>query len=73
MANNTNDQKTKLYMINASIIVAGIMTIVQSSGIKHPKLPFQWGAGTLSVMGISFTTVPSTFLVVACSSMTQAA
>ena len=58
MANNTNDQKTKLYMINASIIVAGIMTIVQSAGIKHPKLPFQWGAGTLSVMGISFTTVP---------------
>ena len=34
------------------------MTIVQSSGIKHPKLPFQWGAGTLSVMGVSFTTVP---------------
>ena len=91
MANNTNDQKTKLYMaraahfvlrallltccaplraacaaadmlraaqINASIIVAGIMTIIQSSGVKHPKIPFQWGAGTLSVMGVSFTTVP---------------
>ena len=58
MANSTNDQKTKLYMINASIIVAGIMTIVQSTGIKHPKIPFQWGAGTLSVMGVSFTTVP---------------
>jgi hypothetical protein len=39
-------------------IVAGLMTIVQSSGIKHPRLPFQWGAGTLSVMGISFTTMP---------------
>jgi hypothetical protein len=26
--------------------------------VKHPRLPFQWGAGTLSVMGISFTTVP---------------
>jgi hypothetical protein len=34
------------------------MTIIQSTGIKHPKLPFQWGAGTLSVMGISFTTMP---------------
>ena len=59
MANNTNDQKTKLYLINASIIVAGNMTIVQSTGIKHPRIPFQWGAGTLSVMGVSFTTVPS--------------
>lgn len=34
------------------------MTIIQSYGISHPKLPFQWGAGTLSVMGVSFTTVP---------------
>lgn len=58
LSNNTNDQRTKLYMINASIIVAGFMTIVQSAGIKHPGLPFQWGAGTLSVMGVSFTTVP---------------
>ena len=41
--------------INASIIVAGIMTIIQSTGVKHPKIPFQWGAGTLSVMGVSFT------------------
>ena len=65
MANNTNDQKTKLYMINASIIVAGIMTIVQSAGIKHPKLPFQWGAGTLSVMGISFTVSAARVRVVA--------
>ena len=40
------------------MIVAGLMTIVQSMGIKHPKLGFQWGAGTLSVMGISFTTMP---------------
>jgi len=58
MGGSTDDPKTKLYLINASMIVAGIMTIVQSVGIKHPKLGFQWGAGTLSVMGVSFTTMP---------------
>ena len=55
---NTNDNHTRLYLINASIIVAGVMTLVQSLGVKHPRIPFQWGAGTLSVMGVSFTTVP---------------
>lgn len=51
MGGSTDDPKTRLYMINASMIVAGFMTIVQSLGIKHPRLPFQWGAGVLSVMG----------------------
>jgi len=55
---NSNDNNTRLYLINASIIVAGLMTLVQSMGVKHPRIPFQWGAGTLSVMGVSFTTVP---------------
>ena len=55
---NTNDNNTRLYLINASIIVAGVMTLIQSLGVKHPRIPFQWGAGTLSVMGVSFTTVP---------------
>ena len=50
LSGNSDDETVKLYLINASIIVAGFMTIVQSWGIKHPRLPFQWGAGTLSVM-----------------------
>ena len=60
LANNTNDQHVKIYLINASIIVAGIMTIIQSAGVKHPRLPFQWGAGTLSVMGARPPCAPRT-------------
>ena len=42
------------YLISASLIVCGITTMIQVTGIP---LPFnrQWGAGILSVMGISFT------------------
>ena len=43
------------YLISASLVICGIMSAVQVTGIR---LPFnrQWGAGILSVMGVSFTT-----------------
>lgn len=44
------------YLISASLIICGITTMIQ---VKSIPLPFsrQWGAGVLSVMGVSFTTV----------------
>ncbi len=50
------------YLVQAAMIVTGIMTIFQVWGgrpLTRCGLPnFQWGAGVLSVMGISFTTLP---------------
>lgn len=50
------------YLISAGLIVCGIMTAIQVTGIPLPSFPGfrnrQWGAGILSVMGISFTTYP---------------
>ena len=46
----TADYDTRRYLINASLIVCGIFTLIQSYGVKHPKLPFQLGAGVCSVM-----------------------
>ena len=81
---NTPNQKTQLYLINASMsahaclkvasieladafpacaVMAGIMTIIQSTSISFGRFG-QWGAGTLSVMGVSFTTVPISQLVI---------
>lgn len=47
------------YLIQAALIVCGIMTFVQVTSVSFfgKKYP-QWGAGVLSVMGVSFTTVP---------------
>ena len=56
------DYDTRRYLINASLIVCGIFTLIKSYGIKHPKLPFQLGAGVCSVMGVSFTSLPSACL-----------
>ncbi len=43
-------------LISASLIICGITSFIQ---VKSIPLPFnrQWGAGVLSVMGVSFTTV----------------
>lgn len=58
MGNYTPNYDTRRYLINASLIVCGIFTLIQSTGVRHPKLPFQLGAGVLSVMGVSFTSLP---------------
>ena len=42
-------------LIQASLIVCGISTFVQVTGFKFG--PINWGAGILSVMGVSFTSV----------------
>jgi xanthine/uracil permease len=58
MGGYTPNYDTRRYLINASLIVCGIFTLIQSYGLKHPKLPFQLGAGVCSVMGVSFTSLP---------------
>lgn len=49
-------QSIQQYLISCSLIICGLTTFVQVTGLK---LPFnrQLGAGVLSVMGVSFTTV----------------
>lgn len=51
----TEAVKYQQYLISATLIICGICTAIQVTGIP---LPFkrQWGAGILSVMGVSFTT-----------------
>lgn len=39
--------------------MCAFMTFVQVTGVRFPKTsPYQWGAGLLSVMGVSFASVP---------------
>jgi NCS2 family nucleobase:cation symporter-2 len=45
-------------LIQASLLVCGITTFIQVYGMRIPKTPFQWGSGVLSVMGVSFASVP---------------
>ncbi|PNH02982.1 Uric acid-xanthine permease [Tetrabaena socialis] len=46
------------YLVQASLIVCGIMTFFQVAGFKIWRTPFMFGSGCLSCMGVSFTTVP---------------
>ncbi|GLI64085.1 hypothetical protein VaNZ11_007254 [Volvox africanus] len=46
------------YLVQAGLIVCGIMTFFQVAGFRIYRTPFQFGAGVLSCMGVSFTTVP---------------
>lgn len=52
------DAATKTYLVQAALLVCGITTFVQVTGVRIPRTPFQWGSGLLSVMGVSFASVP---------------
>lgn len=45
-------------LIQAALLVCGIMTFIQVTGLRWRTSQYQWGAGILSVMGISFASVP---------------
>eukprot|EP00877_Chromochloris_zofingiensis_P003759 jgi/Chrzof1/13384/Cz07g31020.t1 len=60
------DADVRAYLIQASLLVCGIMTAVQVTGIPLGRLKYKLGAGMLSVMGVSFASVP-----VATSTVTQ--
>ncbi|KAG2448886.1 hypothetical protein HYH02_006235 [Chlamydomonas schloesseri] len=53
-----NPAETQRYLVQASLIVCGIMTFFQVLGVRIWKTNYQFGAGILSCMGVSFTTVP---------------
>ncbi|KAG2500224.1 hypothetical protein HYH03_001802 [Edaphochlamys debaryana] len=53
-----NPADTQRYLVQASLIVCGIMTFFQVLGARIRGTPYQFGAGILSCMGVSFTTVP---------------
>eukprot|EP00878_Enallax_costatus_P046839 GHUV01057139.1.p1 GENE.GHUV01057139.1~~GHUV01057139.1.p1 ORF type:complete len:408 (+),score=89.00 GHUV01057139.1:139-1224(+) len=52
------DAATKSYLIQASLLICGFMTLVQVLGIPVYRTNLQWGAGILSVMGVSFASLP---------------
>ncbi|KAF8067194.1 uapA [Scenedesmus sp. PABB004] len=54
----SDDPFTKSYLIQASLLVCGITTFIQVTGFDIPRTPFKWGSGLLSVMGVSFASVP---------------
>ncbi|KAL6746329.1 uric acid-xanthine permease [Haematococcus lacustris] len=51
-----NGDDYKRYLVQAALIVTGLMTREQVTGIRIGG-KFMWGAGVLSVMGVSFTTI----------------
>ncbi|WIA22362.1 hypothetical protein OEZ85_004671 [Tetradesmus obliquus] len=53
-----DDTATKSYLIQASLLVCGITTLIQVLGMRIPKTPYQLGSGVLSVMGVSFAGLP---------------
>ncbi|KAI9316312.1 permease family-domain-containing protein [Dichotomocladium elegans] len=53
------DEETRQYMISASLIVSGLMSLVQIIGFKIPKTRFFVGAGLLQITGVSFANLPA--------------
>ncbi|KAF7727384.1 hypothetical protein EC973_007548 [Apophysomyces ossiformis] len=52
------------YMISSSLIVSGLMSILQIVRIKIPKTRFFIGTGLLQIAGVSFATLPAAQAVV---------
>ncbi|RCH96239.1 hypothetical protein CU097_014296 [Rhizopus azygosporus] len=53
------DEDTRRYMISASLIVSGLMSLVQIIRIRIPKTRFYIGAGLLQITGVAFCNVPA--------------
>ncbi|KAM4056000.1 permease family protein [Hirsutella rhossiliensis] len=46
------------YLVSTALIVSGLLSSVQIHRIRIPKTPYFIGTGILSVVGISFSTIP---------------
>ncbi|TGZ82519.1 Xanthine/uracil permease [Ascodesmis nigricans] len=55
-ANLTNDQQQ--YLVSTSLIVCGILSMIQISRFHILKTPYYIGTGLISVVGTSFTIIP---------------
>ncbi|KAG0292703.1 hypothetical protein BGZ98_002483 [Dissophora globulifera] len=53
------DQKTRSYMLSASLISSGILSLVQITRFKIWRTKYYLGTGLLSVVGTSFNFVPT--------------
>ncbi|KAI8333452.1 permease family-domain-containing protein [Chlamydoabsidia padenii] len=53
------DNATRQYMVSASLIVSGLMSMVQIIRFKIPKTRFYVGAGLLQITGVSFANIAS--------------
>ncbi|KAI8068396.1 permease family-domain-containing protein [Gongronella butleri] len=57
-ANNLNfDENTRQYMVSASLLCSGLMTLVQIIHFRIPKTNYYIGAGLLQVAGTSFANI----------------
>ncbi|KAG2198775.1 hypothetical protein INT47_010561 [Mucor saturninus] len=53
------DEDTRRYMVSASLIVSGLMSLVQIVRIRIPRTRYFIGAGLLQIMGVAFPNVPA--------------
>ncbi|KAI9480339.1 MAG: permease family-domain-containing protein [Benjaminiella poitrasii] len=53
------DEETRQYMVSASLIVSGLMSLVQIVRFRIPKTRFFIGAGLLQITGVSFANMPA--------------
>ncbi|KAI9493448.1 permease family-domain-containing protein [Zychaea mexicana] len=53
------DQDLRQYMISASLIVSGLMSLIQIVRFRVPKTRYYIGAGLLQITGVSFANLPA--------------
>ncbi|CAO3667847.1 hypothetical protein G6F70_005711 [Rhizopus microsporus] len=59
-SNNLNlDEGTRQFMVSVSLIVSGIMSIIQIVRFKIPKTRFYFGIGLLQIAGVAFANMPA--------------
>ncbi|KAI8347667.1 permease family-domain-containing protein [Blakeslea trispora] len=51
------DASTQQYMVSASLIVSGIMSLVQILRFRIPRTPYYIGVGLLQISGVSFANI----------------
>ncbi|KAG0738064.1 hypothetical protein G6F62_009237 [Rhizopus arrhizus] len=58
------DQETRQFMVSVSLIVSGLMSIIQITRFKIPKTRFYFGIGLLQIAGVAFANMPASQAVV---------
>ncbi|KAG1468494.1 hypothetical protein G6F56_003798 [Rhizopus delemar] len=58
------DEDTRQFMVSVSLIVSGIMSIIQIIRFKIPKTRFYFGIGLLQIAGVAFANMPASQAVV---------
>ncbi|KAI8142761.1 permease family-domain-containing protein [Fennellomyces sp. T-0311] len=53
------NQDLRQYMVSASLIVSGLMSLVQIVRFRIPKTKYYIGAGLLQITGVSFANLPA--------------